>query len=246
MGLFETVGNVAEFVTDTANKVKNAAKAIEFIAKRAGLDTITKFAGNLGKYAGPLAIAPTPILKGGQKIIEGMRSTTGAGDPEDAEGFLDGSQAFKGELETLADAHPDSRWEGGPAPQAYERRVGEQENRVATLADADGQIAAIVGREAGEIIETRRVLDNLHTWLADYGTYTQTLGVIPVVGKYIQMEAEMLAVGMALNDATAKMWEMHDCANANAAGVREVLETYQRVSAAAVQQDSIGDFDPPR
>ena len=114
------------------------------------------------------------------------------------------------------------------------------------LRDADAQIASIISREAGELIETRRILDNLHNWLAEYGEYTQTLGVIPVVGKYIQYDAEILAVSMALKDATSKMWEMHNNANTNAAGVRKALALYQEVSTTATQQDSVGDFDPPR
>ncbi len=246
MGLFETVGNVTELVTDATSKVVGVAGAIEFVAKRAGLETITRFARTFGKYGGPLVIAPTPILKGGQKLIEGMLWTTGSGDPDAGGGFANGSRAFKRELGTLASAYPDARWDGGPAPRAYERRVRDQENRVATLSEADSRIATIVGREAGEIIETRRILDNLHNWLAEYGGYTQTLGVIPVVGKYIQMEAEMLAVGMALSDASRKLWDMHNCANVNAAAVIEVVESYTTVTSSAVQQDSIGDFDPRR
>lgn len=246
MGLFDFVDDAFDFVTDAAGKVKTAAQVIGFVAKKANLADIADFAKSVGKWAVPLNIAPTPILVGGQKAIQAMRWTTGDGDPEAGEGFGNGSRAFKRELPTLANAHPDSTWDGGPAPRAYERRVGEQEGRVAMLADADSQIASIVSREAGEIIETRRILDGLHNWLAEYGEYTQTLGVIPEVGKYIQMEAEMVAVGMALKDATSKMWEMHNNANTNAAGVREALALYQQVSTTATQQDSVGDFDPPR
>jgi hypothetical protein len=199
-----------------------------------------------GKSASPLHVAPTPVLVGGQKVIQGMLQTTGDGDPESGEAFANSSRAFDDPKQSLAGAHTDSSWQGGPAPAAYERRVGEQENRVATLADADSQVASIVSREAGELVETRRILNGLHSWLAEYGQYTRTLGVIPEVGKAIQMQAEMLAVGMALKDASTKMWEMHNNANANAAAVRGVLAMYQQVSTAATEQDSIGDFDPPR
>ncbi|MBE1549791.1 hypothetical protein GGC64_003831 [Mycobacterium sp. OAS707] len=246
MGIFDVVENVYDFVTDAAGKVKNAAQVVEFVAKRAKLSDIADVAKSVGKAASPLHIAPTPVLVGGQKVIAGMLSTAGEGDPEAGEGFGNGSRAFDDPKKSLADAHPDSSWEGGPAPAAYERRVGEQENRVATLADADGQIASIVSREAGELVETRRVLNGLHNWLADYGEYTQTLGVIPEVGRAIQMQAEMLAVGMALKDASAKMWEMHNNANANAAAVHAAIAMYQQVSTAATQQDSVGDFDPAR
>jgi hypothetical protein len=246
MGIFDVVGNVYDFVTDAAGKVKGAAQVVEFVAKRAKLADIADVAKSVGKSASPLNIAPTAVLVGGQKVIQGMLSTTGDGDPESGEAFASGSRAFADPQKSLADAHPNSSWEGGPAPEAYQRRVGEQENRVATLADADSQVASIVSREAGELVETRRVLDGLHNWLAEYGEYTQTLGVIPEVGKAIQMQAEMVAVTMALKDASAKMWDMHNNANANAAAVREALGMYQQVSTAATQQDSIGDFDPPQ
>lgn len=246
MGIFDVVENVYDFVTDAAGKVRSAAQVVEFIAKRANLADIADVAKSVGKSASPLHIAPTPVLVGGQKAIQGMLWTTGDGDPESGEAFGNGSRAFDDPKQSLADAHTNSSWEGGPAPAAYERRVGEQENRVATLADADSQVASIVSREAGELVETRRILNGLHNWLAEYGEYTQTLGVIPEVGKAIQMQAEMLAVGMALKDASTKMWEMHDNANANAAAVREALAMYRQVSTAATEQDSIGDFDPPR
>lgn len=246
MGIFDVVENVYDVVTDAAGKVRNAAQVVEFVAQRAKLADIADVAKSVGRLASPLHIAPTPVLVGGQKVIQGMLSTTGDGDPESGEGFANGSRAFDDPKQSLADAHTNSTWEGGPAPAAYEQRVGEQENRVATLADADGRVASIVSREAGELVETRRILNGLHNWLAEYGEYTQTLGVIPEVGKSIQMQAEMAAVGMALKEASAKMWEMHNNANANAAAVREALAMYQQVSAAATQQDSIGDFDPPR
>jgi hypothetical protein len=246
MGIFDVVEKVYDFVTDAAGKARNAAAVVEFVAKRANLAEVADVAKSVGKSASPLHIAPTPVLVGGQKVIQGMLWTTGDGDPESGEAFGNSSRAFDDPKQSLADAHTNSSWEGGPAPAAYERRVGEQENRVATLADADSQVASIVSREAGELVETRRILNGLHTWLAEYGEYTQTLGVIPEVGKAIQMQAEMLAVGMALKDASAKMWEMHDNANANAAAVRQALAMYQQVSTAATEQDSIGDFDPPR
>lgn len=241
----EFFGDLVDTVTDIPGKIEDIAERIERVADRTGLDDLARQARRAGRLAGLAGIAPTPILVAGQKIIEGMRWASGDGDPEWGEGFHNGSRAFKAELPTLAAAGSAPGWDGGPAPRAYRRRAAEQENRVATLADADGQIAAVIGREADEINETRRILENLHQWLADYGSYTQALGVIPGVGKYLQMEAETLAVQMALEEAGKKMWQMHADANANAADVRGVVDMYRQVRAAAVPQDSIGDFDPP-
>jgi hypothetical protein len=247
MGLFEFTDKAFDFVRDAAGKVNQAGQLIETIAERAGLGKLVDFGKALTRYAGPLAIAPTPILQGGQKAIEAMRRVTGDDDEgtESGEAFITGSADFRDQLESQQKLHPDSNWEGGSAPTAYERRVEDQENRLSILRDADSDVALVINREVDQLNETRRILDNLHNWLAAYGEYTQTLGVIPVVGKAIQMEAEALAVGMALKDASTKMWDMHDDANTNAEAVRAAVVSYEKVAEGAVQQDSVGDFDAP-
>jgi len=249
MGFFEDfAGDIMNEVADIPGKVEDAAEKLASIADRLGLGKVADVARTVGKTAGVLDIGPTPILVGGQKAIQAMLWATGSNDREieSGEGFFNGSRAFRDERQSLTHADPDSTWDGGSAPRAYERRLDDQLDRLSILVDADSDVATIVSREAGEIIETRRILENLHNWLAEYGKYTQTLGVIPGVGKALQMEAEMLAVGLALKDAGDKMWEMHDDANTNAAGVREALALYEDVSMSATQQDSVGDFDPPR
>jgi EspA/EspE family len=248
MGLFEFTSAAFDSVTDAAAKVRQAGQVIEKVAERAGLGKLVSFGKALEKYTGPLAIAPTPVLQGGQKAIDAMRSVTGDGEngTESGDAFARGSHDFHEQAELHRKLRPDSTWEGGPAPAAYDRRVTEQEGRLSILRDADSEVASIITRELEQLNETRRILDNLHNWLAEYGEYTQTLGVIPVVGKNIQYNAEILAVGMALKEATSKMRQMHDDANANAEGVRHVLASYEGVTRGAVQQDSVGDFDPPR
>jgi EspA/EspE family len=248
MGLFEFTSDVFDFVTEAAGEVKQAGEVIEKVAERAGLGKLVSFGKALEKYAGPLAIAPTPVLQGGQKAIEAMRSATGDDEngTESGTAFAKGSHDFNEQAELQRKLRPDSTWEGGPAPAAYERRVTQQEDRLSILRDADSEVALIITRELDQLNEARRILDNLHNRLAEYGEYTQTLGVIPVIGKYAQYDAEILAVSMALKEATSKMSEMHANANANAEGVRSVLASYEGVTRGAVQQDSVGDFDPPR
>ncbi|MEO3758103.1 type VII secretion target [Mycobacterium sp. B14F4] len=247
MGLFEFTDKVFDFVKDAAGKINQAGQVIETIAIRAGLEKLVDFGKALKRYAGPLAIAPTPILQGGQRAIEAMRWATGddAEGTESGEAFATGAGDFRDQLELQQKLHPDSNWEGGSASAAYERRVKDQEDRLSVLSGADSDVALVISREVDQLNETRRILDNLHNWLAEYGTYTQTLGVIPVVGKGIQMEAELLAVGMALKEAGSQMLDMQDDANTNAADVRDADGRYQSVADGAVQQDSTGDFNAP-
>ena len=65
MGIFDVVGNVYDFITDAAGKVRSAAQVVEFVAKRAKLSDIADVAKSVGKAASPLHIAPTPVLVGG-------------------------------------------------------------------------------------------------------------------------------------------------------------------------------------
>lgn len=239
------VHDAFKFVSDTAGKVKNAAKAVEKIAEKAGLPKIAGIAKTVGKYAGVLAIAPTPVLKGGQKIVQQMRHCAGEGDPDVGEGFAKGAHGFQTLQNTLKKAHPNESWDGGPAPRAYERRVLAQEKSTAILSDADNQVATALSQEAGEINEVRRKLDAQHNWLADYGKFTQSFGVIPVVGKEIQYVLETMAVTFVLNDTAHIMWDMHNNANSHAAVVRGAHDLYQTAAASATQSDSANDFDPP-
>lgn len=243
MGFLEFVDDVVDTVTDAAGKIKNAAKVVEVIAKKGDLLDVVDFAKGVGKWASPLAIAPTPILVGGQKIIQGMRWTTGDGDPVVGTAFIAGARAFGDLDQRFASARPDSSWSGGSAPRAYERRVDKQQTHVAIMRDADRDVGSVMSREAGEINEARRILDDLHNNLAEIGEYTKWLGV-GQIGKVAQFAVETTAVSQALWEATEKLLEMQDCANNNAASVNTADEMYKSVATEATQQDSSGDFDP--
>lgn len=245
MSFFDFFNDVVDTVSDTADKVEKGAKVVGYIAKKGNLLDVAEFAKSLGKWAAPLKIAPTPVLEGGQKVIKGMRWTTGDGDPILGTAFVEGSKAFR-ELEPKVDAaRPDGTWSGGKAPGRYEGRLEGQLDHVAILRDADGKVGQVMSREADELNEVRRILDGLHNELADFGEFSKWIGV-GQIGKTLQLSIETAAVIQVVNEARKKLWEMHDHANANAAAVREALQLYEKVSREATPQDSIGDFDPPR
>lgn len=245
MSFFDFFNDVVDTVSDTADKVAKGAKVVGYIAKKGNLLDVAEFAKSVGKWASPLKIAPTPVLEGGQKVIKGMRWTTGEGDPVLGTAFVEGSKAFR-ELEPrFGAARPDDTWSGGPAPGRYERRVEGQLDHVAILRDADANVGHVMSREADELNEVRRILDGLHNELADFGEYSKWIG-FGQIGKTLQFSIETAAVIQVVNEARKKLWEMHDFANANAAAVREAVQLYEKVSREATPQDSIGDFDPPR
>ncbi|WP_283016179.1 EspA/EspE family type VII secretion system effector, partial [Mycobacterium kyorinense] len=194
MGFFDAIGDV---VSETAEKVEKGAEWVGKIAEKVGLDKIADAAKSVSKYAGKLAVAPTPILRNGQKVIEKMLKATGEGDPERAESFGNSSRKFRASHDTLAKAHAGQGWDGGTASKAYNDRTGEQENWVTTLADGDSQVATIVSREADQLNDVRKILNYNHQLLADVGSHTQWLGSLGPEGKAMQATIEGFYVGMA-------------------------------------------------
>ena len=247
MGLFDFVDDVVDTVSDEAEKVEKGVERVGEVADDLGVGPITRVAKTIGKFAGKLAIAPTPILEVGQKVIEKMIDAAGGADTdsERGESFGAGSRKFTAQLQTLAKAHPGQLWEG-TASKAYDERTGEQENRVTTLSDADSQIATILSSEVDQLQAVRKVLVHQHQFLADYGSYTQYLGMLGPEGKAAQYTAETWAVSMAMLECAPRMWQMHNDANANAAKVRQVIEMYRDVASKVNISDSNNDFDPPR
>jgi hypothetical protein len=241
MGFFD---DVVEVVTDAAEKVEKGAEWVGKVAKKVGLDKIAQVAVATSKFAGKLAVAPTPVLQKGQKLIERMHKATGDGDPERAKSFGDAARKFQATGDTLAKAHPGQGWEGGTASKAYDERTSDQESRVATLADADSQVAAIVSREADQINDVRKILDYNHQLLADVGAHTQYLGTLGPEGKALQYSIETFYVAMAMDQCVPKMWQMHNEANENAAAIRNVRGIYQQVASGVTISDSSGDFNP--
>ncbi|ORV06971.1 EspA/EspE family type VII secretion system effector [Mycobacterium celatum] len=243
MGFFDAIGDV---VSETAEKVEKGAEWVGKVAEKVGLDKIADAAKSVSKYAGRLAVAPTPILRNGQKVIEKMLKATGEGDPERAESFGNSSRKFKASHDTLAKAHAGQGWEGGTASKAYNERTGEQVNWVTTLADGDSQVATIVSREADQLNGVRKILHYNHQLLADVASHTQWLGSLGPEGKALQATIEGFYVGMAMDQCVPKIWQMHNEANANAAALRQVTNTmYQQVASGVVVSDSSNDFDPP-
>jgi EspA/EspE family len=238
MGLFDFVNDVVDFVSDPAEAVEKTAEWASEIAEDLGLDKIARVAKSVGKFVGKLAIAPTPILEGGQKVIEEMMESAGGdNDPERGESFGDGSRKFKAQLQTLGQAHPGQLWEGGTASKAYDDRTNQQENRVTTLSDADIEIAKILTGEAVQLELLRHVLHHQHQFLADFGSYTQYLGTLGPEGKAAQYTAETWAVSMAMLECGPRMWTMHNDANDNAASVRQVIDMYKDVTSKVAISD---------
>ncbi|WP_197373172.1 EspA/EspE family type VII secretion system effector [Mycolicibacterium baixiangningiae] len=243
MGL---LGDIWRTVQDTAEKAEQAAKWVEETAEKVGLDKIAGLARNVGKFAGKLVVGPTPILQGGQKVIETMLDMAGEGDPTTGEILRDSATRFTAQLNPLKGASPDDRWQGHAANN-YADRNNEQQKFVAMLADADSQIRDILHDEARDVLHMRRELERQHNWLADFGQFSQWIGRLGPEGKAAQISMETWAVAMAVPPCVRETYDMSQSANDNATEIRMVKENlYEKVAQQATISDSLNDFDPPR
>ncbi|BBY50312.1 hypothetical protein MARA_37800 [Mycolicibacterium arabiense] len=173
--------------------------------------------------------ANRPILTGGQKTIGGMKFTTGFGDPEDGARFNEGAARFQRAGATLSSAHPDDCWSGrgsGAYGDANERQIG----RTRAVSAADQAVNAVLTREANQIVATRTALDDQSDWLADVGLVTMLVAATPYVGQGAALAMEIAAVTKALGVCTTQLVQLTQQVNANAAGIRQTADRYERVT----------------
>lgn len=165
------------------------------------------------------------ILDGGQKVIEGMRLTTGAGEPENGDRFGQGWSRFNAAGETLTSAFPNDSWRGEGA-DAYLGQNRTQTGRTNTVALLDRGVQTVIAREAYQVAYHRDKLDDQSNFLADLSYVTTALGLIPGYGKAMKATVEAAAVQAALSICSLELYELSREANQNAAELRQAVGLY--------------------
>jgi hypothetical protein len=244
MGVFDIVDKFVDGVSDVAEKVKQTAEWVKEIAQTLGLPKLGDIAKTVGEHAGKLVVAPTFVLQEGQKHIEKMLKSCGEGEPVHAMEFFDSGQAFEAAQKPLSGAYPSDQWSGGTAPEAYAKKVREQENRVVALADLDKQLHTLIDREAVLLPPMRNLLRIRHNDLADFGNFTQYMGKIGRYGKGAQYALETAMVASTLAEVIPKYESMQDEADAIARSVAEVGDEYKKIADGVTISDSANDYDP--
>ena len=156
------------------------------------------------------------ILDGGQKVIEGMRLTTGAGEPENGDRFGQGWSRFNAATETLTAAFPNDSWTG-EAADAYIGQNRTQAGRTNAVALLDRGVQTVIAREAYQVAYHRDKLDDQSNFLADLSYVTMALGLVPGYGKAMKATVEAAAVQAALSICSLELYELSREANQNAA-----------------------------
>ena len=169
--------------------------------------------------------AGSEILDGGQKVIEGMRLTTGAGEPENGDRFGQGWSWFNDAGETLTSAFPNDSWAGEGA-DAYIGQNRTQAGRTNAVALLDRGVQTVIAREAYQVAYHRDKLDDQSNFLADLSYVTMALGLVPGYGKAMKSTVEAAAVQAALSICSLELYELSREANQNAAELHQAVGLY--------------------
>ncbi|OHT78453.1 EspA/EspE family type VII secretion system effector [Mycobacterium syngnathidarum] len=173
-----------------------------------------------------LVPAESKILWLAQMAIDGMKLTTGSGNPTNGDEFRGSSERLGTAVETLIAAEPHTdRWDG-TASQVY-NAVNASHRRVTfEVQNADLEVANILDIEAEQVGHTRETLDDQIDWLKAYDYATMAMNAHPVSAAlkvFLDTAAATTATGIA-GDAIGRL-----LANSvqNALRIRDHLDGYE-------------------
>jgi EspA/EspE family len=194
-----------------------------------GLGTIADIGERLATLGSKLpdtkllrSVAGSEILDAGQLLIEGVRLTTGFGEPENGDRFGQGWSRFNDVGETLTSAFPDDSWSGAGA-NAYVDQNGTQTGRTHTVGVLDRSVQTVIAREAYQVKYHRDKLDDQSNYFTDLSYMTMALGLVPGVGKAMKTAVEVAAVNAALSICSLELYELSREASQNAAEVQQAV-----------------------
>jgi hypothetical protein len=218
----------------------------------AGLDNIANVGERLATLGAKLPdtkllrhAAGSDILDAGQVVIEGMRLTTGFGEPENGERFGQGWSRFNDAGDTLTSALPDDSWAGAGA-NAYVDQNLAHAGRTSTVALLDRGVQTVIAREAYQVKYHRDKLDDQSNFLSDLSYVTLAMGLVPGVGKAMKAATEVAAVNAALDICSLELYELSREANQNAAELQQAAGLYEGVAQTANLNLTGTEPPPPR
>ncbi|OBA93095.1 hypothetical protein A5666_02915 [Mycolicibacterium fortuitum] len=197
---------------------------------------VTEGLASLGFGVGPLPTAfksmkslvpaESKILWLAQLAIDGMKLTTGSGNPTNGDEFRGSSDHLGDAVATLIGAEPHTdRWDG-TASQVY-NAVNASHRRVAfEVQNADFEVANILDDEAEQVSRTRETLDDQIEWLKIYDYATMAMNsTAPSAALKVLLDtaAAATATGIAA-DAIGKLLTN---SVQNALRIRDQLDGYE-------------------
>ncbi|TRW78211.1 hypothetical protein FK535_25990 [Mycolicibacterium sp. 018/SC-01/001] len=182
------------------------------------------------------------ILGAGQRLITGMRATTGQGRPDSGDMFALGAAGFLSAAQTVGAAYPRDSWQGAGAA-AYTAATRRVAGRTEALAVLDRGVHEVIDREAAQIVRRRETLDQQFTRLSSLRRATGSLAAIPGVGIAMRSAVEMAAVTAAVDVCGTELRDLAADTATNADRLRRIAGDYQELTDAAAVTGEIVPSD---
>ncbi|MET4430787.1 EspA/EspE family type VII secretion system effector [Mycolicibacterium sp. 624] len=139
---------------------------------------------------GVVNLASSPILAAAQVTIQGMKATTGSGEPQAGEAFEKSADLYEEAGDLLIDASvKDDQW-NGTAANAYGEINDKHRHLTLEAAAADREMKQSLSRLAAQVNATRKDLQDAIDFLSDYDTTTSWMNAIPG-GAAVKAAADM-------------------------------------------------------
>jgi uncharacterized protein YukE len=175
--------------------------------------------------------AETPIIEAGLLALMGMSNACGFAEPDQGQGFGQGSDAFGKINDALGKTGAPGSWTGDAAG-AYSGQNDVQAKRAKSLAEADRAIQHVLEREAAQVKDTRETLDHMQTLL--------TAAIVPAIAAYeiefppgtglaLSAEIQIAAVAATVPYATEQFGELGYHAVTNASDIAQAAQAYELI-----------------
>jgi hypothetical protein len=222
------VGDVLQ--GDLHSAVNNGRKVIGD-----GTDIVQGLA-SLGVSMGPVpsflstskisSVAESKVLAAAQLAIEGLKKTTGSGEPYTGDEFRGSSESLEEVVNTLIDAAPHTdRWDG-TGSQVYTATNASHRRLASDVQVADLAVAGIIDTEAGQVSRTRTTLDETSQQLTDYDLATCWLNATPPT-RVLKFTLDCAAAASAMAVVNPAMAILAKNSLENASRIQQQLTLYE-------------------
>jgi hypothetical protein len=176
-----------------------------------------------------VSLAESKVLSAAQLAIEGMKKTTGSGDPCTGDEFRGSSSRLQDVVDTLISAEPHTdRWDG-TGSQVYNATNGSHRRLASDVQTADVEIAGIIDTEAGQVSRTRQTLDDTSQQLKDYDLATCWMNATPPA-RALKFGLDCAAAATAMTVVNPTMGILVKNSIENALRIRAHVHLYERAA----------------
>jgi hypothetical protein len=187
-----------------------------------------------------LNLASSPILAAAQITIQGMKATTGSGEPEAGAAFEKSAEQYEEAGNQLIAADVKTKTWDGTAAASYEATNDKHRHLTFEVAEAEKEMQGLLRDLAAQITETRTNLQDAVDFLANYDTATLWMNAIPGGGA-VKAAADLGVASTQLGLANASMAKLVAESVLTAHRVRTPLERYENAGRQEML-DPEGDF----